>query len=164
MLIRCLLSDQLSLGVITPYQAQRRAIVRDCQQNLKKEEELMLLEKTVMINTVDSFQGQEKDVIIVSTVRSNPRGNVGFLTDDRRINVALTRARFLLIVVGNGDTLGGNSTWNDFLTWAEKMKVYYQISNPFAVKEVTEQFLKDFNQVPVNRKLYEEMTYDVRKK
>ena len=61
-----------------------------------------------MINTVDSFQGQEKDIIIVSTVRANDRKDIGFMKDERRINVALTRSRHLMIIVGNGDTLGSN--------------------------------------------------------
>jgi superfamily I DNA and/or RNA helicase len=80
-----------------------------------------------MINTVDSFQGQEKDIIIVSTVRSNKRKDIGFMKDERRINVALTRSRHLLIVVGHGDTIGSNETWNKYLDWIEKRKCYYQI-------------------------------------
>ena len=71
-----------------------------------------------MVNTVDSFQGQEKDVIIVSTVRSNPESRAGFIIDERRINVTLTRAKHLMIVVGSGDTLGKNEVWNHFLNWA----------------------------------------------
>jgi superfamily I DNA and/or RNA helicase len=65
-----------------------------------------------MVNTVDSFQGQERDIIIVSTVRANNRQHLGFLTDERRINVTLTRSKFQLIIVGNGDTLGSNEVWN----------------------------------------------------
>ena len=82
-----------------------------------------------MINTVDSFQGQEKDIIIVSTVRSNERKDIGFMKDERRINVALTRARHLLIVVGNGNTIGSNETWNNYLNWIENKKTYYQINS-----------------------------------
>lgn len=67
-----------------------------------------MIDKSIMINTVDSFQGQERDIIIVSTVRANSRGQVGFLVDERRINVSLTRSKLVLIVVGHGDTLGSN--------------------------------------------------------
>ena len=80
-----------------------------------------------MINTVDSFQGQEKDIIIVSMVRSNDFGEIGFMRDERRINVALTRSRHVLIVVGNGDTLGSNEIWNKFLNWTTKNCLYYPI-------------------------------------
>lgn len=78
-----------------------------------------------MVNTVDSFQGQEKDIIIVSTVRANDRKDIGFMKDERRVNVALTRSRHLMIVVGHGDTLGSNETWNSYCNWAEENKAYY---------------------------------------
>lgn len=61
-----------------------------------------------MINTIDSFQGQEKDLILISTVRSNDRKQIGFLMDERRINVSITRAKFGMVIIGNGDTLGSN--------------------------------------------------------
>jgi superfamily I DNA and/or RNA helicase len=61
-----------------------------------------------MINTIDSFQGQEKDLILISTVRSNDRKQIGFLMDERRINVSITRAKFAMVIIGNGDTLGSN--------------------------------------------------------
>lgn len=61
-----------------------------------------------MINTVDSFQGQEKDIILVSTVRANDRKDIGFMKDERRINVAITRSKHLLIIIGNADTIGSN--------------------------------------------------------
>lgn len=126
----------LSIGVITPYQSQRRLLnnqlkdeVENCEflekkdkLKVKEQEEeegfisaeepkktkFELLQERVMINTVDSFQGQEKDIIIVSTVRSNNRKDIGFMKDERRVNVALTRGRHLLIVVGNGNTIGSN--------------------------------------------------------
>jgi superfamily I DNA and/or RNA helicase len=61
-----------------------------------------------MINTIDSFQGQEKDLILISTVRSNDRKQIGFLMDERRINVSITRAKYAMVIIGNGDTLGSN--------------------------------------------------------
>ena len=119
MLIRVLMEPSVTVGCITPYQTQRKAIYKDCMAKLaSNEKERKHFEEDVMVNTVDSFQGQERDVIIVSTVRANNRGQVGFLTDERRINVTLTRAKHLLIVVGNGNTLGSNEIWNEFLNCA----------------------------------------------
>ena len=80
-----------------------------------------------MVSTVDSFQGQEKDIILVSTVRANTKRKIGFFEDERRINVTLTRAKYLLVVVGHGDTLGGNEVWNEYLSYTTSLKDYHEI-------------------------------------
>lgn len=76
------------------------------------------------VSTVDSYQGQERDIIIISTVRSNLRGNVGFLQDERRINVALTRAKESVIVVGNSRTLNNSQIWKNYLDWVSENGTY----------------------------------------
>ena len=83
------------IGIITPYAGQVRAIRDSMPERLE----------SVEVRTVDGYQGREKEVIIFSCVRSNADGNVGFLADPRRLNVALTRARRGLIVIGDPDTL-----------------------------------------------------------
>jgi superfamily I DNA and/or RNA helicase len=73
----------------------------------------------IEINTVDAYQGREKEIIIINCVRSNlslsERGGLGFITDARRINVAITRAKCFLFVIGNSLTLEKNETWSSFL-------------------------------------------------
>lgn len=83
-----------------------------------------VLPKEMRISTIDSFQGQEKENIIVSLVRSNDDGNIGFLKDYRRMNVAITRAKEQLFVIGDSATIGGDPFYNSFLTYIEKNGTY----------------------------------------
>ncbi len=83
-----------------------------------------LFPKQLRISTIDSFQGQEKETIIVSLVRSNDEGIIGFLNDYRRMNVAITRAKEQLFVIGDSATLGGDNFYNSFLTYIEKAGMY----------------------------------------
>lgn len=96
-----LIDERLDFGVISPYRAQ----VHYLRGLIKRDEMLRPLRKMITIDTVDAFQGQERDVIIVSMVRANSEGQIGFLSDLRRMNVAITRARFKLIVLGSVATL-----------------------------------------------------------
>ena len=90
------------IGIVTPYEGQRSYIVTYMQTNgtLKKD-----LYKDIEVASVDAFQGQEKDYIILSCVRSNDHQGIGFLNDPRRLNVALTRAKYGVVVLGNPKVL-----------------------------------------------------------
>ena len=94
-------SERIDFGIITPYRGQARLIRR----LLKMQHYFRKLKRHITVGTVDGFQGQERDVIIISLVRDNTNGNIGFLRDLRRMNVAMTRARMKLIIVGNAKTL-----------------------------------------------------------
>ena len=96
-----LAEERVSFGIISPYRAQ----VQYLRSLVKQDEYLHPLRRQITINTVDAFQGSERDVIILSLVRSNAGGEIGFLSDLRRTNVAITRARFKLIILGDADTL-----------------------------------------------------------
>ncbi|KAH3763650.1 P-loop nucleoside triphosphate hydrolase superfamily protein [Pelomyxa schiedti] len=109
--------EELTMGVITPYSAQC------CELRLLLSE----LSYQVEVNTVDGFQGRERDVVIVSTVRSNDCGSLGFLKDFRRLNVALTRARLALWVVGNACTLRQHPVWNAFIVFARDHDSYIDV-------------------------------------
>jgi len=103
------------IGVITPYSAQ----VRFLREEMKQPD--------VEINSVDGFQGREKEVIIISLVRSNIEGEIGFLGDTRRMNVALTRARRKLIVIGDSATITVNSFYQRLVTYFERIGAYHSV-------------------------------------
>lgn len=95
------LSESIDVGIISPYRAQ----VQYLKKLIKKYEFFKPYRRLISVNTVDGFQGQERDVILISLVRSNEEGQIGFLKDLRRMNVAMTRARMKLIILGNKDTM-----------------------------------------------------------
>jgi predicted DNA helicase len=95
------LEERLDVGVISPYRAQ----VQYLRQLVRKREFFKPFRHLISINTVDGFQGQERDIIIISLVRSNDEGQIGFLRDLRRMNVAITRVRMKLIILGDRHTM-----------------------------------------------------------
>ena len=109
------------IGIITPYNGQVRAI-RDLMESSGGMEKGGKWEG-IEVRSVDGYQGREKEVIILSAVRSNPEGNVGFLDDSRRLNVALTRAKRGLVVIGDPKTLRNQRDWDFWLTWAEQQNL-----------------------------------------
>mmetsp|Transcript_88719 Transcript_88719/g.153546 ORF Transcript_88719/g.153546 Transcript_88719/m.153546 type:complete len:1496 (+) Transcript_88719:65-4552(+) len=102
------------VGIITPYAAQREAIIKELVREGFVDAKGKLL---VEANSVDGFQGREKDIIIFSAVRANSEGSVGFLHDWRRINVMLTRSKRGLIVIGHRETLQTDFYWSNWLKW-----------------------------------------------
>ena len=96
-----LLEERIDVGIISPYRAQ----VQYLRRLLMKREYFKPFRRLISINTVDGFQGQERDVIVISMVRSNDEGNIGFLRDLRRMNVAITRARMKLVILGDKKTM-----------------------------------------------------------
>lgn len=96
-----ILDEKIDVGVISPYRAQ----VQYLRRLIKKGEFFKPYRHLITVNTVDGFQGQERDVILISMVRANDNGEIGFLKDLRRMNVAITRARMKLIILGNATTM-----------------------------------------------------------
>ena len=114
------LEQNLTMGIITPYRAQ----VDHLHKLAEASGALEPLHKLITINTVDAFQGQERDIIAISFVRSNDKGEVGFLSDIRRTNVAMTRARKKLIMIGDSATLGSHPFYVELLEFLQKEEFY----------------------------------------
>jgi regulator of nonsense transcripts 1 len=110
------------IGVISPYNGQVRLLTDLFIQagGFEDGEPYNGLE----IKSVDGYQGREKEIIIFTAVRANERGEIGFLSDKRRLNVAITRARRGLIVLGNPTTLRHDGTWRSYLDWAEEHNLF----------------------------------------
>jgi ATP-dependent RNA/DNA helicase IGHMBP2 len=114
------IDERLTMGIITPYRAQ----VDHLQKLAEASPVLEPLQALITINTVDAFQGQERDVIAISFVRSNDKGEVGFLGDIRRTNVAMTRARKKLIMAGDSATLGSHPFYLKLLDFVQEGGFY----------------------------------------
>ncbi|WP_019986957.1 AAA domain-containing protein [Rudanella lutea] len=108
-------ADFPSTAVISPYKAQLNLLA----DQLAQTPELAPLRARIAVNTIDSFQGQERDIVYISLTRSNDKGEIGFLSDIRRMNVAMTRARKKLVMIGDSATLATHSFYADLISYAQ---------------------------------------------
>lgn len=120
---QCIENERVDFGIITPYRGQARLIRR----LLKMQHYFRRLRRHITVGTVDGFQGQERDVIVISLVRDNDAGSIGFLRDLRRMNVAITRARMKLIIVGNTRTLSHHRFYRELIEHIRKYGEFVQV-------------------------------------
>ncbi|WP_020603798.1 AAA domain-containing protein [Spirosoma spitsbergense] len=109
-----------SIAIISPYKQQLAVL----NEQLSHAPEVQPYRASISVNTIDSFQGQERDIVYISMTRSNDRQEIGFLSEIRRMNVAMTRARKKLIVIGDSATLSSLPFYTDFITYAESLNAY----------------------------------------
>ncbi len=112
------ISSTLSISIISPYREQVEFLKKEVQSNLKN------YSKNIKIGTVDGFQGQEADLVYISLVRSNSKQEIGFLRDIRRMNVAITRARMRLVVIGDASTLSNFKFYKSFIQYVDSIGAY----------------------------------------
>jgi ATP-dependent RNA/DNA helicase IGHMBP2 len=114
------LNDFPSIAVVSPYKQQIHLL----KEQLANTPSLQPYSDRISVNTIDSFQGQERDIVYISMTRSNANGEIGFLSDIRRMNVAMTRARKKLVIVGDSATLTRLPFYTDLVTYAEQINGY----------------------------------------
>lgn len=114
-----ILEESIDVGIISPYRAQ----VQLLRKELRKREFFRPYRHLLTVNTVDGFQGQERDIILISLVRSNDGGDIGFLRDLRRMNVAITRARMKLIILGSFETMTSHPFYKKLYEYVGQLKV-----------------------------------------
>lgn len=131
---------KLSVGIVSPYEEQVNRLL-----HLEGGSATAATGVTCRVCTIDGYQGQESDIIIFSAVRSNNKRKIGFLEDLRRLNVALTRARFCLIIVCNVATVSNNETWADLIDHVRTHNSMFNAQNCYVIKkcEKTHQLTKD---------------------
>lgn len=122
-----ILDEQIDVGIISPYRAQ----VQYLKRLIRKREFFKPYRSLITVNTVDGFQGQERDVILISLVRANDEGQIGFLSDLRRMNVAITRARMKLIIIGDPSTLCRIRSIRSCTTMSNHLVTHRQTVVPF---------------------------------
>ena len=115
--VQRIIDERIDFGLISPYKAQ----VKYLRTKIKKSAVLKPIKQQLSINTIDGFQGQERDVVMISLVRSNDDGRIGFLSDLRRMNVAITRARMKVIIVGNASTLQHHKFYGRLRAYIEQL-------------------------------------------
>jgi superfamily I DNA and/or RNA helicase len=116
----------LTIGVIAPYRAQINYLKDAIEDSAALND--LLLQRRLSVGTVDSFQGQERDIIAISLTRSNTQGEIGFLSDIRRMNVGMTRARRKLLLVGDSSTLCCHPFFVDLLAYVKRIGGYFNIA------------------------------------
>ena len=114
------ISSDTSIAIISPYKEQV-SLIRELVEN---SDVLSPFSKNISVNTIDSFQGQERDAVYISMTRSNNETAIGFLSDIRRMNVAMTRARKKLVVIGDSVTLSRHPFYANFISYAEEVNAY----------------------------------------
>ncbi len=119
-----MIDERIDFGIISPYRAQ----VQFLRRLLRHDEELRPFRQMMTVNTVDGFQGQERDVVLISLVRANDKGQIGFLGDLRRMNVAMTRARMKLIILGHAPTLCRHTFYKALFDYIRSLSEYEKFS------------------------------------
>ncbi|TKY64709.1 ATP-dependent helicase [Spatholobus suberectus] len=157
-------NKKMTVGIISPYVAQVCAIEEKVTRHTKVSESGGF---EVNVRSVDGFQGGEADVIIISTVRCNKKGSIGFLSDRRRVNVALTRARHCLWILGNGTTLlNSGSVWKKLVIDAKKRGCFYNAQEDKCLAKALLYSLIELNEVNdlhnVHSSLFSNARWEVR--
>ncbi|KAI3877661.1 hypothetical protein MKW98_020142 [Papaver atlanticum] len=136
-------NNKVSVGIISPYKAQVFGLIDKLGNKYEAHRNF-----SVSVRSVDGFQGAEEDVIIMSTVRSNGNGSVGFLSNHQRTNVALTRARYCLWVVGNGQTLmNSDSVWRKLVQSAKDRECFFSVDDDKMLSKAVIDALIELNQL-----------------